>query len=93
MASVSLLWGSVWRDEHLAKLLELLRTPYLLREEWKLNDVEELVVELVRLLQVLLLHLVPYLTMLAVRVCECEGEGGANDAVGATYPSWGRGAG
>ena len=66
--NVSLLWGSIWRDEHLAELLELLWTPYLLSEEGKLYDVEELVVELVRLLEIFLLHLVSYLTVFAVRV-------------------------
>ena len=67
-ADVSLLWGSIWRDEHLAELLELLRAPDLFREEGKLHGMEELVVELVRLLEIFLLHLVSYLTVFAVRV-------------------------
>lgn len=53
-------------DEHLAELLELGRPADLLGEERELDDVEELVVELVRLVQVLLLHLVPDLAVLAV---------------------------
>ena len=63
-----LLWGHVRFDEHLAELLELLRSPNLLGEKWELDDVEELVVKLVSFFEVLLLHLVSHLAVLAVRV-------------------------
>ena len=63
-----LLWGRVRFDEHLAELLELLRSPNLLSEEWELNDMEELVIKLVGFFEILLLHLVPHLAVLTVRV-------------------------
>lgn len=63
-----LLLGLVWLNQHLAEFLELLRTANLLSEEGKLDDVEELVIKLVRLIQILLLHGVPDATVLAVGV-------------------------
>lgn len=56
----------IWLHQHLAKGLQLLWTSYFLCEEWKFDDVEELLVQLVRLLKVFLLHRSSYTAMLAV---------------------------
>ena len=64
----SLLWRRVRSDEHLAEVLEFCRATDLLGKERELYDVEKFIVELVRLFEVLLLHLVSYLTVFAVRV-------------------------
>ena len=51
------------------ELLELVGAADLLCEERELHDVEEVVVELVRFVEVLLLHLVAHLAVFAVRTC------------------------
>lgn len=52
--------------EHVAKLLQLCRPADFFSEQRELDDVEELVVELVCFVQILLLHLVSDLAVLAV---------------------------
>ena len=56
-------------DEHLAKLLKLLGTPYFLCEQGELNDVEKLVVKFVGFFEILLLHAVAHSAMFAIRLC------------------------
>ena len=69
-ADVSLLWGSIWRDEHLAELLELLWPTHLFCKQGQPDDVEELIVELVCFGEVFLLHLVANFAVFAVRIYE-----------------------
>jgi hypothetical protein len=57
------------RHQHLRKLLELRRPTNLLREQRQADDVEKVVVQFVRLVEVLELHLVADVTVLAVRRC------------------------
>ena len=53
-------------NQHPRELFEFFRTPYFLCQERQRYNVEELVIELMRLGQVFLLHLVAYLTVFAV---------------------------
>jgi hypothetical protein len=61
-----LLWRYVRLNEHLAKLFQLLRATDFLREQRKLDNMEEFVVKFVGFVQILLLHLVANVTMFAV---------------------------
>ena len=53
-------------NEHVAKVLQFLRSTDFLCEQRKLDDMEEFVVEFVSLVQIFLLHLVANITMFAV---------------------------
>jgi len=53
-------------DEHPAKVFQLLRSTDFLCEQWKLDDVEEFVVEFMGFVQILLLHLVADVTVFTV---------------------------
>ena len=61
-----LLWWHIRPNEHLAKVFQLLRAPDFLREQRELDDMEEFVIEFVSFVQILLLHLVANVAMLAV---------------------------
>jgi len=61
-----LLWWYVWLNEHLTKLFQLLRAADFLGEQRELDDMEEFIVEFVSFVQILLLHLVANVTVLAV---------------------------
>ena len=63
--------GEIGLYEHLAELLELLRPAHLFCKQGQPDDVEELIVELVCFFEVLLLHFVADLAVLAVGVYEC----------------------
>ena len=71
--------GYVRFHEHLAKLLQFLWTADFFCEEWKLDNVEEFVVELVSLCKVFLLHVLSDAAVFAIRCWGGDaqtGEGG-----------------
>lgn len=53
-------------NEHTAEIFQLLRSTDFLCQQWKLDDVEEFVVEFMGFVQILLLHLVADVTVFAV---------------------------
>lgn len=63
---LSLLLRHIRFYQHFAELFELLWAPHFLRQQWELDDVEEVVIKFVRLVQVFLLHVVPYAAVLAI---------------------------
>lgn len=54
-------------DKHLAEILKFFWTSHFFRQEGKLNDMEEFVIEFMSFIQVFLLHLVTDTAMFAIR--------------------------
>ena len=83
----------VRRDEHLAEVLELRWTTDFFREQGELHYMEKLVVEFVRLVEVLLLHGMSHTAVFAVRVFSFVRSNATHKKRHKTHPSWGTGAG
>lgn len=61
-----LLLRIVWLNEHLAELLQLLRTADFLSEKRELDDMEEFLIKFMGLVEILLLHGVPNTAVFAI---------------------------